>query len=304
MKQKELILRREWDYLVVLDACRYDSFKEIYPQHLKGELRKVRTAGSPTSNWAVNTFGKNKLRDVVYVSGNPWINGKLPMKGFNATDHFHEIIDVWDWGWNKKKGTVPAHTVTSGLKKAERLYPHKKKILHYMQPHFPYVEIADNYGVLYCLLCPLLRFKVGNNIEIPIGIPKTGHQGREGGYTDIQKKLSRFFSRHLTQRLESLIREAFGVPLRNPTDTLLRKGVEKLKHHYRENLHYVLREVSMIDFPSKTFITSDHGEFLGEARKQKSLSPLYSPKDDKWCVVGHPQSDNPIIRSVPWFRIK
>jgi len=34
--------------IIVLDACRYDCFKMVYPQYLQGTLIKIRSEGSNT----------------------------------------------------------------------------------------------------------------------------------------------------------------------------------------------------------------------------------------------------------------
>ena len=46
-----------------------------------------------------------------YISGNPYINSKVGIKGFNARRHFYKVIDVWDFGWNEELGTVPPENV-------------------------------------------------------------------------------------------------------------------------------------------------------------------------------------------------
>lgn len=34
--QRELIEKRDWTFLLVLDACRFDYFKKAYPRFLEG----------------------------------------------------------------------------------------------------------------------------------------------------------------------------------------------------------------------------------------------------------------------------
>ena len=50
------VMEEEWDYLLVLDACRYDYFAEEYPKFLHGELQKKRSRGSSTSDWLLKNF--------------------------------------------------------------------------------------------------------------------------------------------------------------------------------------------------------------------------------------------------------
>ena len=34
------IVKEKWDYLIILDACRYDYFQDVYKKYLQGELFK------------------------------------------------------------------------------------------------------------------------------------------------------------------------------------------------------------------------------------------------------------------------
>lgn len=54
-KQKNLINERDWDCLVILDACRYDYFEKVYEDYLSGDLRKVLSSGSCTEEWLNKT---------------------------------------------------------------------------------------------------------------------------------------------------------------------------------------------------------------------------------------------------------
>jgi len=48
---------REWDVLVVLDACRADLLRSVAPDfEFFGEIETVRSVGSSSSEWLENTF--------------------------------------------------------------------------------------------------------------------------------------------------------------------------------------------------------------------------------------------------------
>jgi len=76
-------------------------------------------------------FGGRTLHDAVYVTANPHAH-KL-----NA-DVFHDI-DTMDDAWNNSLGTVPPESVTDRAHAAQANYPNKRLIVHYMQPHFPFI---------------------------------------------------------------------------------------------------------------------------------------------------------------------
>ena len=95
------VMKESWDYLIVLDACRYDYFKLEYEKFFHGELENRVSLGSATPEWCRKQF-KKYFSDVVYVSGNPYINSKTAIAGFDAKKHFHKVIDVWDFGWSEE----------------------------------------------------------------------------------------------------------------------------------------------------------------------------------------------------------
>jgi len=61
LRQEHLINKQEWDFLIVLDACRYDYFAKMYQEFFLGELKKVISSGIDTLSWLKHTFRKNFL---------------------------------------------------------------------------------------------------------------------------------------------------------------------------------------------------------------------------------------------------
>ena len=136
-RQKDLIHSTKWDILIVLDACRYDYFKEL--NWIKGKLSCVRSPAPHTFFWFKATWPKKY--DAVYFSANPLINSKgIPspeLGNLNAHKHFRRVIDVWKSGWNEELGTVPPWEVNKAV---ESYYNYdSRKVIHYMQPHGPWI---------------------------------------------------------------------------------------------------------------------------------------------------------------------
>ncbi|MFB6147828.1 MAG: hypothetical protein ABEJ66_03000, partial [Candidatus Nanohaloarchaea archaeon] len=109
------VVEEDWDYLIILDACRFDSFKQIYGDYFEGKLEKRRSEGSATPEWAAKTFTEE--HDITYFSSNPFINSMgLPLdemdwgasyeSDWKSTDHIANIIDVWDIAWDDELRTV------------------------------------------------------------------------------------------------------------------------------------------------------------------------------------------------------
>jgi len=143
MSQKELIykhLSNSRSLLIVLDACRYDSFLEN--RHVLGGLRlkviRTYSSGSCTRDWLLNTF--TEPINAVYVTANPWV-----ALLFKDSKVFKTIDDVTARFWDEKLGTVRAEHVN--LAAIKHLIKGENLIVHYLQPHPPFITktwLRDN----------------------------------------------------------------------------------------------------------------------------------------------------------------
>ena len=57
----------DWDFLIVLDACRFDFFAHLYKYFFDGNLLMVYSLGSHTREWSKNTF-RDYYEDIVYIN--------------------------------------------------------------------------------------------------------------------------------------------------------------------------------------------------------------------------------------------
>ena len=228
--QKELIHSIDWDILLLLDACRYDYFKKhIYDFVDDGELIKARSEGSDTNKWLTGTW-TDFYPDITYISGNPFINSKnVAVGGFNGLHHFDKVIDVWDFGFDKKTGRVEASKINDSA------YNHingGRYILHYQQPHEPYIFLKKHSS--YSIKKLLRHF-------IPIKL--------QWWFVSLHP----FFRRKLVEKKHIKMFEGYRV--------------DKILLAYERNLFSVLKAVQEIIelYPDKTIVvTADHGEYLGE----------------------------------------
>jgi len=134
------IFATDWDTLVVLDACRYDMFGST--SRLDGTLSSQISKGSATTEWLQANFDGRDLRDTVYVTANPQL--ELNHDSWDIT--LHETINVWlDEGWDDETGTVRAETMTEAALDAVERFPHKRLVVHYMQPHYPFVPAETDF---------------------------------------------------------------------------------------------------------------------------------------------------------------
>ena len=136
-KQKELIYRffeeNERCLLMVLDACRFDCFREnlsFFDGLGEYELKAVLSSGSNTRWWFRNTF-TSPLKNVVYVSANPL--------AWYFRDRFARVVKLWDFAWDRQLGAVRAGKVSEAVRLVMKRGA-RKVIAHYLQPHAPFVR--------------------------------------------------------------------------------------------------------------------------------------------------------------------
>jgi len=135
-KRGVYIVDEEWDNLIILDACRYDMFKRY--NNIKGKLEFRISRGSCTPEFLLENFDKHpnrkKFKDIVYVSANPFVSKLLPNK-------FYKIYPTWDYGWDHELNTVPPENVVKDSLRAHKENPHKRLIIHFVQPHYPFLTV-------------------------------------------------------------------------------------------------------------------------------------------------------------------
>lgn len=131
------VLEEDWDYLIILDACRYDMFaEEIKSWDIEGKLEQRTSRGQETVCFLQENF--NVYHDeIVYISTNPRIDKCIKNK-------VHKVIPVWDFGWDKNLKTVhPEQTYKYALKAVSN-YRTKRILIHFVQPHQPFIRLDKN----------------------------------------------------------------------------------------------------------------------------------------------------------------
>ncbi len=140
------VYERPWDVLVVLDACRVDVLRSVAPEYEFLEtVASVRSVGSSSSEWLENTFtDTTELARTVMVTGNTWTDRYLDADCFGALD------EVWKYAWDDELGTVSAEAVTDRAISMARKHDPERLIVHYMQPHHPFVPqpVAGDEGMV------------------------------------------------------------------------------------------------------------------------------------------------------------
>jgi hypothetical protein len=128
------VFDEDWDNLFVLDACRYDMFREA--SDLPGRLESRISRGSNTMEFVEANFDGRDLRDTVYVTANPMlyrIRDSIDLR-------FHAVENVWDTDWDEEYRTVVPELVNERASAAYEQYPEKRIVVHYIQPHIPFLS--------------------------------------------------------------------------------------------------------------------------------------------------------------------
>lgn len=125
------IMARDWDNLIILDACRYDLFLSC--NTLNGEVECYYSNASNTAEFVRKTFVGEHYPDTVCVTATPkYIKP-------NAEDAFHDVIHVWEDDWNDEARTVLPEVMVERVISAHKKYPNKRLISHFIPPHLPFI---------------------------------------------------------------------------------------------------------------------------------------------------------------------
>lgn len=131
------VYEREWDVLLLLDACRVDLMESVAEDYsfLDGP-GTITSVGSSSFQWLSETFVPeyaDEMTRTAYVTANPFSYRVLDESDLMVLD------EVWRHGWNDDYGTIPARPVTDRAIDVARRVDPDRLVVHYMQPHLPSV---------------------------------------------------------------------------------------------------------------------------------------------------------------------
>jgi len=220
----ESVLDRDWDNLLLYDACRYDEFLKIAPVP-NSDVRKRVTVGSQTPEFLRRTFDGKTCHDTEYVTANP-----QPLKYAVERDDtpFHAIISLLKY-WDEETQPIHPEDVFEAVVSAAEDYPDKRLIVHFLQPHAPFLgETAGQ-----------IREQTGKTIG---GLDP----GRE--YTNVES--------------QSIETTSYPGMLRSHPEVTISDIRDAYRETLAITTNYVFDLAEKLD--GKSVITSDHGELLGE----------------------------------------
>lgn len=171
------ILNQDWDVYIVLDTCRVDALREIAHEYgYLGSINQIVSVGGSSPEWMVHTFDRRwmkLLQNTAYLTANAWTerilddrlapdNRYSEMEILNRLRRFGDwdlvqsddvgrIEKIWKYVSEDEKitqyhdpnglmpGGAPPRYVTDRAISVAREFEYDRLILHYMQPHAPYV---------------------------------------------------------------------------------------------------------------------------------------------------------------------
>lgn len=158
----ENVLAKDWDVLLILDACRVDALEAVAPEYSFIEtVGSITSVGSSSEEWLANTFTpeyRDTISGAAYLSANGYTEelfkqGKEPPSRVSVpiAAPFWDIVDeedfglleqVWEYGRDDQLNQVPPRTLTDRTIQIGRDEDFDRIITHYLHPHEPYTGRA------------------------------------------------------------------------------------------------------------------------------------------------------------------
>lgn len=220
------IINEDWDNLIILDACRFDSFQD--QNSIDGELHAKLSTSSHSAQFIDSNFVGRTLHDTVYVTGNPHMERV-------GEDVFHALYPVeaekvgdqsdYPGPHLQETAIVRPEDVVETAVKAHEKHPNKRLIVHFMQPHHPFIG------------------ETGQEIEQSVlESDKTDKYINEGRWVKNIQSYDTVYDSDISVSSSDIVSA------------------------YQENLEIVLKYAKglLTKLDGSSVITADHGELLGE----------------------------------------
>jgi len=156
------VYERDWDVLIILDACRIDTLRQVADEYdFIEDVDTMWSVGSQSDEWMANTFTterQDEISQTHYVTGNGHVGqlferGILPPKNnttpidFSQWDlvelsDFDAVDMVWKNHHDETYRVALPKAITDHAIQAGRESNPDRLMIHYMQPHLPYIGRA------------------------------------------------------------------------------------------------------------------------------------------------------------------
>ncbi len=136
-KTPKSVFGEDWDNLFILDAARHDLYEEV-----EGDTEKRTTLAGQSTEYIEKNFSEGDFSDIVYVTANPFFSESQfkELTGREPEDVFHQVFHTYKTDWSTVHNTVMPESLMRDARTAKKLFPDKKIVVHFMQPHYPFVN--------------------------------------------------------------------------------------------------------------------------------------------------------------------
>lgn len=135
------VAEEDWDYLIILDACRFDMFRNHHTLDC-GHLDKKVSVGAHSGEFYDRNWNQDH-EDIVMVTANPHASGLqkgwYDYEKFDGNEHFHDMKELYFEDNPRDEAKLsPEYVIEHALETVEE-YPNKRIAVHIMSPHDPYI---------------------------------------------------------------------------------------------------------------------------------------------------------------------
>jgi len=124
------IRANEWDLLVILDACRFDTLASLADCCV---VERERSPASSTPEFLAAAAETGLFSEATYLSANPQVNDHPPGGG--------RLADISGSDWDPDLETVPPDAVYEAALPMVR--EGEQVVAHTLQPHYPHITELD-----------------------------------------------------------------------------------------------------------------------------------------------------------------
>jgi len=266
------VFDRDWDLLVVLDACRADVLASLAPgTPFLEEVGRIRSVGSMTAEWMLNTFTGSRagtFAETAVVSANIWSHRIFEERFHETGGHGYGMIHEGRPAWNPVGADAFAHheTVSPFANQARRLHPEGEHVPHVLTDRA--IAVGRRADV--------------ERLVVHYTLPHLNHIGNALAWSPGETTRDELMAGDLAVTRDLEPGEKAWPPVRRREIS-----TERLRENYTANLELALEYVGIlldnVD-AERVVVTADHGEAFGERG-----------------VLGHPYAyPYAPVRTVPW----
>lgn len=156
------VFERDWDVLLVLDACRLDAMRAVAPEYDRIDtVDSLWSVGSASHEWICKTYTteyREIIRETALVSTNPFVpqvfdEGVYPPETYTVPVAWPDwkVVDQTDFAHLRQLHEhdqsdhftpPPPEFVTDHAIDVGRTHDPERMVVHYFQPHTPYIAGA------------------------------------------------------------------------------------------------------------------------------------------------------------------